>query len=184
MQIKIKLEDSKLVGIDIYELEDSSLETTLATILGTYTPSLSTRNGASATPAVVPEPISVSDFNHTRPDGSMYTRADSLPNLAGMSDEDWEQHLEGFQDSGDAEALTRWLDGVFFPNSGSEVVSKVFRKAHTIYHLVNEYPEVTRRISLERWTQLAEVLGETEALPSIAPATARTYYNLGLRLTT
>lgn len=182
MQIKIKLEDSKLVGIDIYELEDSSLETTLAAILGTYTPSLSTRDGANSEQVLVPAPITVDDFNHIRPDESQ-SRANAIPDLSELTDEDWQEHLETFQFTGDADALVSWLEEVFFSNSGPNVNRHVFRRARSAFDLLNSYPEVTRRLSLERWILLTRALAVTGAVNGICSTTATTYYNRGRRLT-
>ena len=54
MKISIKLDGSSLVGIDIYELSDQSLEGTLQAILGNYSPTLVTRGGSSTSSADTP----------------------------------------------------------------------------------------------------------------------------------
>ena len=161
MQIKIKLQGSQLIDIDIYEVADSSLEATLKSILGTYEPRLSTRS--SATVLSVPSPVDFSSSEALVPvqDPKQMTRAE------------WDSAMSAFATEGSTVKFTTWLDNSFDTNA--------FSKASSVHGIVTNFPKVSR-LSYRRWVGLVETLALLEAVRPITEATVNTYYNLALRL--
>ena len=186
MKISIRLDDSKLVGIDIYEISDDSLEATLQAILGNYTPVFTSRGSSSAAVAVgaseLEPSVSIREFN-PRPESESEPEVASFPSLEGMSDESWSEHLCTLWDAGDPNELVFWLDRVFSPNAQDpSTYRQSFRGAPTLFALINTFPEITRKISKERWVLLVEALVHTGAVPRVSQSTVTTYWNRGLRL--
>jgi len=164
MQIKIKLQGSQLIDIDIYEVADSSLEATLKSILGTYEPRLSTRS--SATVLSAPYPIEIDEVEST---------GDLVPvqDLDRMSKVEWEYAMVAFQREGDLTKFTNWLDKVF--------KTTAFSSARSIHAIASKAPQVSR-LDYVRWVQLVQTLENLSHLSPVSAKTIRTYYNIAIRL--
>ena len=175
MRIAVKINN---LDIDIYELEESSLGAALEAILDHRPPVLTTEARATAA-----SPYSSQQLADCVPDIAVTLSTDDYPSLISLTESDWDRYIRAFRRDGNADTFTTWLDQVFFPtNSDPLLARRVFRSLENLNQLVREYPEITQRISMDRWVQLAKTLIRTGAVNEVGQATLRTYYNLGRRL--
>jgi len=177
MRIAVRLNN---LDIDIYELEESSLGAALEAILDHRPPVLTTEARATAA-----SPYSSQQFTaDCAPDLTVTALpTDDYPSLTALTESDWDRYIRAFRRDGNADTFTAWLDQVFFPtNSDPLLARRVFRSLENLNQLVREYPEITQRISMDRWVQLANTLIRTGAVNEVGQATLRTYYNMGRRL--
>jgi hypothetical protein len=169
MKICIKINGSKLEGIDMYEVADSSLETVLQSILGTYT-TTSSNDGVlvvHSVPAPVEPQALVAQIDPTE---------DTLvpvQDLDQMSKVEWEYAMVAFQREGDLTKFTNWLDKVF--------KTTAFSSARSIHAIASKAPQISR-LDYARWVQLVQNLENLSYLSPVSARTIRTYYNLALRL--
>lgn len=183
MQIKIKLEASQIVGIDIYELTDDSLEGTLQAILGSYSPTLTSIGSSTAiSTSTVPSTVELDlPVESVEEDVSTSEQPSGYPNLADMTWDAWVVFMHDLGGRADSQVVTTWLDHVIFPRGRG--ACRIFRQARTVHDLIRQNPEITRRLSMEMWVELVQMLNTAGVLPNISISTARTYYNTGRRLT-